>query len=202
MGGGERCEAVESLAQLNAMKRDRAGSSRKEWDEAEFSALFHQQYGRLVSVAARLLGDRGQAEDMAAEALWRLYRIPELQGEGNNIPGWLFRTTTRLALDGLRSRRRWRTLVEGASREADQGPEPDSPAAALDARERAQQVRATLRKLKPAQANMLWLRHSGYSYQEIADALQMNPASVGTTLARAEAAFAKTYPRGRHEIGS
>ena len=33
------------------------------------------------------------------------------------------------------------------------------------------------------------LRHSGLSYREIAEALGMAPGSVGTTLARAEAAF-------------
>jgi len=33
------------------------------------------------------------------------------------------------------------------------------------------------------------MRYSGFSYREIAEALDMNPGSVGTTLARAERRF-------------
>ncbi len=40
---------------------------------------------------------------------------------------------------------------------------------------------------------MLLLRAEGYSYQEIAVALQLNQASVGTLLARARDAFRATY---------
>ena len=43
------------------------------------------------------------------------------------------------------------------------------------------------------QARLLLLRHSGFSYQEIAAALDLNPASVGTLLARAEQTFSEKY---------
>ena len=47
--------------------------------------------------------------------------------------------------------------------------------------------------LKPAQAQLLLLRASGHSYKELAAALEIEPASVGTMLIRAEAAFEKLY---------
>ena len=50
-----------------------------------------------------------------------------------------------------------------------------------------------LAKLEPQRAQMLMLRHSGFSYQETAEALGLNPASVGTLLARAEAELARRY---------
>jgi RNA polymerase sigma-70 factor (ECF subfamily) len=47
--------------------------------------------------------------------------------------------------------------------------------------------------LKPQQAEMLVLRSQGDSYAEVASALGINPASVGTLLGRAEAAFEQEY---------
>jgi len=54
-------------------------------------------------------------------------------------------------------------------------------------------VRQVLASLKPVQAAMLLLRSEGLSYAELAAALNLNPASVGTLLARAGQAFKKEY---------
>ncbi len=47
-------------------------------------------------------------------------------------------------------------------------------------------VRAALARLPHKQAAALVLRHSGLSYAEVAAALDLSPASVGTTVRRAE----------------
>ncbi|MGH9482054.1 MAG: sigma factor-like helix-turn-helix DNA-binding protein, partial [Terriglobales bacterium] len=67
------------------------------------------------------------------------------------------------------------------------------PLQALVEDERAAAVRRALRRLKRAQAEILVLRHSGLSYGEVAAVLRMKASSVGTTLARAEAAFERSY---------
>jgi RNA polymerase sigma-70 factor (ECF subfamily) len=54
-------------------------------------------------------------------------------------------------------------------------------------------VRAVLADLKPAQAQILILRHSGFSYKELAEILDVARGSVGTMLARAEADFQERY---------
>ncbi len=51
--------------------------------------------------------------------------------------------------------------------------------------------------LPTRQAELLLLRHEGLSYDEVAAALGLNPASVGTLLARAQQAFRKEYVK-RH----
>jgi RNA polymerase sigma-70 factor (ECF subfamily) len=43
------------------------------------------------------------------------------------------------------------------------------------------------------QAQILILRHAGLSYREIAAALGLNPASIGTLLLRAEQQFEMLY---------
>lgn len=50
-----------------------------------------------------------------------------------------------------------------------------------------------LAALAPRQTELLILRASGLSYDELAAALELNPASVGTLLARAQRAFRKEY---------
>ncbi len=54
-------------------------------------------------------------------------------------------------------------------------------------------VRQTLARLDSRSAELLLLRSHGLSYGEVAAALDLNPASVGTLLARAQQAFRKEY---------
>jgi RNA polymerase sigma-70 factor (ECF subfamily) len=60
-------------------------------------------------------------------------------------------------------------------------------------REERERVRAALARLPERAAKLLLLRYAGMSYGEIAGALELAPASVGTLLARAERAFLAAY---------
>ncbi len=50
-------------------------------------------------------------------------------------------------------------------------------------------MRQILDGLPPRQSEILLLRYAGLSYREVAEAIGVAPSSVGTLLARAEAAF-------------
>ena len=56
-----------------------------------------------------------------------------------------------------------------------------------------ERVRAVLGVLSPRQAELLVLRNEGVSYEQLAAALTLNPASIGTLLSRAQEAFRKEY---------
>jgi RNA polymerase sigma-70 factor (ECF subfamily) len=56
-----------------------------------------------------------------------------------------------------------------------------------------EQVRIVLAKIRPRDAELLLLRSSGLSYEELAAALALKPVSVGTLLTRAQQAFRKEY---------
>jgi RNA polymerase sigma-70 factor (ECF subfamily) len=71
----------------------------------------------------------------------------------------------------------------------------EGPLTLLLRQERIAEVRDVLAKLKVDKAQLLLLHHSGLTYQEIAQAMQMNVHSVGTKLARAEAEFSALYQR-------
>jgi RNA polymerase sigma-70 factor (ECF subfamily) len=64
---------------------------------------------------------------------------------------------------------------------------------ALLAEERREGVRAVLGALKPREAQLLVLRSSGMAYRELAATLGIEPGSVGTLLARAEAEFERRF---------
>ncbi len=72
------------------------------------------------------------------------------------------------------------------------GPAATPEQAHAAAEERAR-VNAVLAALEPRDAELLLLRAAGFRYHEAAAALEINPASIGTLLARAQRAFRKEY---------
>jgi RNA polymerase sigma-70 factor (ECF subfamily) len=154
---------------------------------ADFDELFTTHYTALTRLIYRVVGETGWAEELASEAFWKLHRNPPALNQ--NLAGWLYRVGIRLALDGLKKRKR-RAHYEA------QAPAPagmQSPEEALQQRERQLRVRQVLAALKPAQAGLLVLRSEGHSHSEMAAILNLKPGSVGTLLARADAAFRKEY---------
>jgi RNA polymerase sigma-70 factor, ECF subfamily len=155
--------------------------------EFDFEAFFRVHYARVARVVARVAGGPERAEDLAAEAFWKLWRNP--QAHGQNAAGWIYRTALRLALNDLRSHRR-RNHYEG---QASPGQGMATPEEAHLAAEQRDQVRRVLAALEERQAELLVLRSSGLRYDEVAAALDLNPASVGTLISRAQRAFRKEY---------
>jgi len=155
----------------------------------DLEAVFRSDYARVVAVAARVLGSRDQAEDVAQEVFLSFGRSAVPAGEAG---GWLTVAATHTALNLLRSGRR-RTAREEA---ADDGPAlvPDV-ADLVITRDERRAVRAALTRLPHRQAAALVLRHSGLSYAEVAAALDLSPGSVGTTVRRAESVLLKELNR-------
>jgi RNA polymerase sigma factor (sigma-70 family) len=98
---------------------------------------------------------------------------------------------TRLGYNALRTRRRssardavWQALNTHCESPAEEQ--------AIHAEEQSQ-VRQALASLSARDAQLLVLRHSGLSYQECAEVLEVAVTSIGTLLARAERAFEKRY---------
>ena len=153
----------------------------------DFHALFTTGYRRLARLLYRVTGDFGRAEEVASEAFWRLHSKPP--AVETNIEGWLYRTGLRLALDQLKKDRR-RARYEALGSVFGFAASPDR---VLEQTEERMRVRQVLSALKADQVGLILLRAEGLSYAELAAALHLNAASVGTLLARAEEAFRKEY---------
>ena len=70
---------------------------------ADLEPVFRAAYPRVVGVAARVLGSRHEAEDVAQEVFLAFGRSAVPAGEA---PGWLSVAAAHTALNHLRSRRR------------------------------------------------------------------------------------------------
>jgi RNA polymerase sigma factor (sigma-70 family) len=165
------------------------------WVEAEFEAIFREHYGRILRVTRRVLQRDSEAEEVCADVFLRLYRSGPGVAAGGLVGGWLYRTATRASIDALRAKRGLSVEElddDGGTQSEDLA---EGPLTILLRRERIGQVRDVLAKLKVEKAQLLLLRHSGLSYQEIAQAMQIAAQSVGTKLARAEAEFSELYER-------
>ena len=170
---------------------------RDRWIEAEFEAIFREHYQRIVRVIRRVLQRDSEAEEVCAEVFLRLYRSGPGVAAGGLIGGWLYRTAARASIDALRADRRRGVgeQVDGSHAEDF----TDSPLTLLLRRESIVEVREVLAKLKVEKTQLLLLRHSGLSYREIAEALQLSVNSVGQKLARAEAEFSALYERQQRQ---
>jgi RNA polymerase sigma-70 factor (ECF subfamily) len=153
----------------------------------DFETAFHAHYGRIARVIARVIRDPGRAEELAVEVFWKFWRTPGAHGE--QAGGWLYRAAVRTGLNELRRKargNRHESLSDAAA-------QPATPEDVRAAREEQEKVRRVLAVLDARQAELLLLRSSGLSYGEVAAALELNPASIGTLLSRAQQAFRKEF---------
>ena len=153
----------------------------------DFELFFYSQYSRTARTIARVIRDPARAEELAVEVFWKLWRHPHAHGDG--AAGWLYRVAARTALNELRRQARstrYESLV-------DFPPDAPSPEQVHALAEEQPHVRLVLAAMDARKAELLLLRSSGLSYEELASTLDVNPKSVGSLVSRAQQAFRKEY---------
>ena len=75
-------------------------------DPDAFEAAVRPHYANLLRRLVLVLGDEGDAEDIAQDAYLKAYRSWD-RFDGGDVRGWLYTIALRLAFNHLRSRRRW-----------------------------------------------------------------------------------------------
>jgi RNA polymerase sigma-70 factor (ECF subfamily) len=155
-----------------------------------FSALFEANFDRLHRYLNRLAGDSELAADLAQEAFVRLY----YRGSFPDAPEpWLISVALNLFRNAQSSRKRRRRLLTLARAEAVHSDPPPSPEQTTSCDDVRQRVRWALDGLPERERHILLLRAEGYSYRDIAAALELNEASIGVFLARAKRTFRESY---------
>ena len=160
-------------------------------EAAEFEQLFEGHWERLCSVLYRITGDTHEAQDLALEAFVRLYH--HTPANQDNLAGWLYRVATNLGFNALRAHQRRQFYETEALKESMLQDFPANPEEDAGRRMENQHVRKILRSMKPRLARLLVLRHSGFTYAELAETEGVRKNSVGTLLARAEKEFERLY---------
>jgi RNA polymerase sigma-70 factor (ECF subfamily) len=158
--------------------------------KCDLETIFKAQYGRIARVIAGIIRDRARAEELAVDVFLRWSRSPKAHGE--KAEGWLYRTAVRTGLNELRRemrQSRYENLF-GFFNAGRKSPTPEEIRAAQEEREKVQFI---LGVIQSREAELLVLRSHGFSYDELASTCGLNPASIGTLLARAEQAFRREY---------
>jgi RNA polymerase sigma-70 factor (ECF subfamily) len=165
-------------------------------EAAAFERLVAERSGDVYALLYRLTADVEEARDLTQETFLRAFQsISRFRGDAN-LKTWLY----RIAINQARNRWRWwRRRRREATVSLDGSDRPDEQSltgrlqneAAVDpeqetlAREREEQLREALCGLRPSYREAVILRDvEGFSYEEIAETLQINIGTVKSRLAR------------------
>lgn len=156
-----------------------------------FEALYDRHGGIAYSLAYRMLGDRGAAEDVTQEAFLAIWRTrARFDATRGSVRSWLLGVVRNRAIDVLR--RRPLAPPKSLFDESDVlEAEPAEESTELEAarRDDARQVRQAVATLPHEQAQVIQLAYfGGFSHSEIAETLQM---PIGTVKGRIRLAMEK-----------
>jgi RNA polymerase sigma factor (sigma-70 family) len=156
----------------------------------EFVGLFEAQFSRLARYLNRLTGDRDLASDLAQEAFLRLYQRGSMPDQPE---AWLVSVAMNLLRTFASTRTRRLKLLTDTRAEATLSDPPRAPDEGMEGIEERQRVRTALERMPERERRMLLLQVEGYTYRDIATAIRIHEASVGTLLVRARQTFRRHY---------
>jgi RNA polymerase sigma-70 factor (ECF subfamily) len=161
----------------------------RDGDVRAYEQLVLRYQGPMFRLAAKMLANRGDAEDVVQEVFLNAWRKLDQLGEDAAFVGWLYRATTNRCLNVIRARRPQADVDLDAA---------ESPRGDLQP-ERAAQVSGQLAALNTALAQLTpeqracWLLREvhGRSYEEIGEIVGVNGTAVRGRIARARAQLAE-----------
>lgn len=167
-------------------------------DQAAAKALVMRLTPRVLGYATRLLNDRTEAEDVAQEAMLRLWKIaPDWRQGEAKVTTWLYRVVTNLCTDRLRKKR-------GVALDAIAEPADGRASVTEDmiAAERAAALNGALARLPERQRQAVTLRHlEGATNPEIAQVLDISVKAVESLTARGKRALTVALADRRKDLG-
>jgi RNA polymerase sigma-70 factor (ECF subfamily) len=151
-----------------------------------------------LRVAVRMLGDRAEAEDVAQEAMLRLWKAAPGWRDGEaKVTTWLYRVTVNLCTDRLR-RSRTVPIEDGQ----DWPSEAPGALAGLLERDRMAAFRSALSRLPERQRQAVVLRHlEGLANPEIAQIMEIGVEAVESLVSRGKRALAHALSGQREALG-
>ena len=155
---------------------------------------------RSYAVALRVLGDAAAAEDVAQDAMMRLWRVaPDWESGSAKVSTWLYRVTLNLCIDLKRRRRGGMASIDEVAEPAD--PAPTAPEQMQDAA-RVDALQVALMQLPERQREAVVLRHiEELSNPEIAGIMDISTEAVESLTARGKRALAGLLAGRREELG-
>lgn len=151
--------------------------------EAGIEAVYRRYFPAIREKCRRMLGGSQEAEDLAQETFARLWAARLIDRPTAQVVAWIYRTSTRLAVDRLRARRSAAPL-EAA---------PEAPGPSLESQISTRQVLAMIaRRVPRAELELAVLsRLDGLDQRECAELTGVSERTVRRLMARFETRLAR-----------
>lgn len=167
-------------------------------DQDAARMLTFRHVPRVLSLSKRLLWDATEAEDVAQEAMLRLWRIaPDWRNNEAKVSTWLYRVTSNLCTDRLRKKRT--SALDDVSEPMDDAPSVEMTMTAAD---RAEALQQAMNHLPERQKLAVTLRHiDELSNPEIAEIMDISVDAVESLTARGKRTLAKLLLNQKETLG-
>ncbi|MXV95415.1 MAG: sigma-70 family RNA polymerase sigma factor [Gemmatimonadetes bacterium] len=164
--------------------------------EKAFRELLRRYERPVFSLIYRMVRDRGIAEDLSQETFIRTFNAIASYNPGYKFSSWIFKIAHNLTIDHLRKKRIDTISIHGSPDAVTPDEQArtrlvlestyERPDAYVENIELGGQIEAAIARLRPEYRAVTLLRHvEGYSYQEIADILELPLGTVKTYIHRA-----------------
>lgn len=164
--------------------------------EGAYRELLSRYQRPVFSLVYRMVRDRTLAEDLAQETFVRVFNSLDSYDPAYKFSSWIFKIANNLAIDHLR-KRKLDTLSIHGSPHADSPQQEEetritltargeTPDAYVEHRELGSHIERAIGELRPEYRTAITLRHlEGYSYEEIAQIMDVPLGTVKTYIHRA-----------------
>lgn len=173
----------------------------KDGDVEAFERIIEEHQAVVYSIAYKMAGNESDAFDMAQEAFLKIYRnINKFDGR-SKLSTWIYRVASNTCLDELKKRKRHIENTKSLDEEFDTAedkivfeikdgkPLPDEQ---LENAELREVLNKAVAELSEQHKSVLVLRDiEGFSYEDIAEILNINTGTVKSRLSRARMALRK-----------
>ncbi|ACB85465.1 RNA polymerase, sigma-24 subunit, ECF subfamily [Natranaerobius thermophilus JW/NM-WN-LF] len=158
-----------------------------------FEELVHKYHQKVYSLCYRFSGNHDDANDLAQEAFIRVYHSINKFHFKSAFSTWLYRVTSNVCLDEMRKRKRKSSVSLDSPMETDDGELyfnlPDqkfNPELMAERKDVQEIVHKAIQELPKDQKLTLLLREmEGFSYDEMAEVMNVSVGTVKSRLSRA-----------------
>jgi RNA polymerase sigma-70 factor, ECF subfamily len=163
-------------------------------DQHAFGQLVNAYQKPVFNLTYRMLGNAQEAEDAAQETFLRAYASLRQYNVDHKFSTWLFSIANHHCIDRLRKRRMTMVSIDDNPVLENLEGNTAQPESSALAGEHSAEIQQLIIQLEPDYRMPLILRYwEDYSYEEIAQAMELSVAAVKSRLFRARQQIAKLY---------
>ena len=163
-------------------------------DQAAWDQIVRTYWRKVFNVAYKFVGKHDEAEDLAQDIFLKIFKSLDTFDRRANFQTWLISISRNLCIDHYRSVRKERETIDRDIDANELSPvsHEESPAAALEQRDRVALLRQALAELPDTLRTAVLMRDiQEWSYQEIADKLRLPEGTVKSRINRGRTELAR-----------